>query len=84
MLKFFTYLNAYVTLLTDRRGSPTVEYVILIGVGASVAGLLALALNSDNNSGIVDVIAKKISAIINQATTPTGGNTPTEHKLWNW
>lgn len=63
---------AYKQVLKDKAGSPTVEYVILIGVGALVAGLLAVALNSKNNSGIVKTIANKISKIIDAATTLQG------------
>jgi len=68
-----TLWNSYFLVLRNRKGSPTVEYVILIGVGAAVAGLLAVALSSDNNSGIVTMIAEKIRAIIDQSTSPTGG-----------
>ncbi len=74
MKKYLYHWNLYLQTLANRRGSPTVEYVILIGVGAAVAGLLAAALSGDHNSGIVTTIAKKISAIINQATTPTTGD----------
>jgi hypothetical protein len=39
--------------------------------GATVASLLAVALNGDNKASIIDVIVKKTSAIINQATKPS-------------
>ncbi|WP_028777631.1 hypothetical protein [Shimazuella kribbensis] len=68
--------NAFTSVLTNRKGSPTVEYVILIGVGAAVAGLLAVALSGDNNKDIVTTIADKIKEIIDTSTTPTGGETP--------
>jgi hypothetical protein len=75
--------NAYSSVLTNRKGSPTVEYVILIGVGAAVAGLLAVALSGDNNEGIIDTIADRIKRIIESSTTPTGEETPKTPGLIN-
>ncbi len=65
-------LESYKQVLKNKAGSPTVEYVILIGVGALVAGLLAAALSGDNNTGIVKTIANKIKKIIEAATTFQG------------
>ena len=50
-------VQSYQQVLLNKTGSPTVEYVILIGVGAAVAGLLAVALSSDNNGKIVKTIS---------------------------
>jgi hypothetical protein len=69
MQRLFACVLVYKQVLKDRAGSPTVEYVILIGVGAAVASLLAVALNGENNSGIIESISKKISQIIEAATT---------------
>lgn len=73
--RVFAAGHAYKQVVKDKAGSPTVEYVILIGVGALVAGLLALALSKDNNEGIVKSISGKISQIIQIATTPVKDST---------
>jgi hypothetical protein len=65
-------LAGYKRVLQNKAGSPTVEYVILIGVGALVAGLLAAALSGDNNTDIIKTISNKIKAIIEAATTFQG------------
>lgn len=54
--------------LTNKKGSSTVEYVIIIGVGAAVAGLLATAL-SEGNDGIVSTLRNKVQQVINKALT---------------
>ena len=54
--------------LVNKKGSSTVEYVIIIGVGAAVAGLLATAL-SEGNDGIVSTLRNKVQQVINKALT---------------
>lgn len=56
-----TYL-AYKNVFTNRKGSPTVEYVIVIGAAALMAGLLMTALNE--SSGLSQVIKQKIEQAI--------------------
>jgi hypothetical protein len=62
-------ISLYCRVLQDRKGSPTVEYVMLIGAGALVAALLVAALDPENRDGIVGVISDKIEEIIEKATT---------------
>lgn len=57
--------------LGNKKGSSTVEYVIIIGVGAAVAGLLATAL-SEGNGGIVNTLRGKVNEVITKALTPGG------------
>lgn len=58
--------------LSNKKGSSTVEYVIIIGVGAAVAGLLATAL-SKGNGEIVKTLRDKVQEVINKALTPKDG-----------
>jgi len=53
-------------VLGNKNGSSTVEYVIIIGVGAAVAGLLATAL-SEGNDGIVSTLRDKVQQVIEKA-----------------
>ncbi len=54
------------SILSNKKGSSTVEYVIIIGVGAAVAGLLATAL-SEGNDGIVNTLRQKVKEVIEKA-----------------
>lgn len=67
--KKIAWLNNWKMIWRNEVGSPTVEYIILIGVGALVATLLAMALSPENNGDIVDAIVDKIEEIIDRSTT---------------
>lgn len=58
-----TYV-AYKTALTNRKGSPTVEYVIVVMAAALIGGLL-IAAAKDNSIGTA--IKTKIQNAINGA-----------------
>lgn len=48
-------------LVKSKKGSPTLEYVIIIAAGAAFAGLLLAMFGEDeDNSGITDAMRTKI------------------------
>lgn len=67
-MKYRNGLDKTAELLASKKGSPTVEYVIIIGVGAAVAGLLATALKEDNGN-IVEKLGDAVEEVIDKATT---------------
>ena len=58
--------------LRNTKGSSTVEYVIIIGVGAAVATLLAKAL-SEGNGEIIETLRNKVKEVIEKSLTEKKG-----------
>lgn len=52
------YLPSFKRTMTDKKGSPTLEYIIIIAAGATLAMLLVGLL--DNNTEITNELKSKV------------------------
>lgn len=66
------YLPTFKKPLNSKKGSPTLEYVIVIAAGAALAGLLLATLNSDETKS--DIMTELKDQIVNQIQGKDGGD----------
>lgn len=60
-------------LLRSKKGSPTLEYVIIIAAGAAFAGLLlAMFGEGEDNKGITDAMRNKIKSTVESLNEDPG------------
>ncbi len=51
----------------SKKGSPTLEYVILIAAGAAFAGLLLFAFKGGEDNDITDTLREKVVDVIDKS-----------------
>lgn len=51
----------------SKKGSPTLEYVILIAAGAAFAGLLLFAFKGGEDNKISKTLQKKVNDVVEQS-----------------
>ncbi len=60
----------YKRVLSDIKGSPTMEYIVIIAVGALFAGILYNVFSGDSGKGIMEKIKQYVESKIGEATNP--------------
>lgn len=62
--------------LKSRKGSPTLEYVVIIAVGAAFAALLLQAFDGEGENSIAGKLKKKVADTVEQSgnVEKTNGN----------
>jgi hypothetical protein len=53
--------------LKSRKGSPTLEYVIIIAAGAAFAGLLLYAFKGGEDNDLVDTLRDKVTDVVEKS-----------------
>lgn len=66
------YLPTFRKPLASKKGSPTLEYVVIIAVGAAFAGLLLTVFGGEDNS-IFDALKTKVENTVKSSGNVGGG-----------
>lgn len=69
---------AYKRVLSDIKGSPTMEYIVIIAVGALFAGILYNVFSGDNAEGIMKKIKKFVEEQIDNTLNGNSDNSGNE------
>ncbi|MBD1372428.1 hypothetical protein IC620_08660 [Hazenella sp. IB182357] len=69
------YLPTFRKVGTSKKGSPTMEYIVIIGVGALFAMILYNVFATDENGGIAKELKNKVMSVIKGGDGGTDENT---------